>query len=406
MKKLFRYFKGYLEVLIRSEEPERFLNICSAKNIETWKVLPRNEAYVMTMSVTDFYKIKEIAKKTKTRVRIQRKCGYPFFVYKNRRRKAYLLGIFAFIALVYTLSLFVWDIHFEGMYSYTEDVLLEYLTENNIKHGILKSDIDCTRIEKMLRNNFFDITWVSVSLEGTRLTVHIQENYDYDIVAESEFEMSDIIAEKDAVIVSIITRSGTPMVKKGSVVAENDILVSGNVVVNNEYGEIIKQEYGNADADILAQTVYNYNESLPIKYEEKIYTGEKKNSYGVTIFNKSLYLFSGKADYLSFDKTVEQKQFKIGENFYLPIYFFKTSYNEYVTQNRNYTEEEARELLQKNIDDFFAELIEKGVQIIENNVTIRQEGRNYVAEGDIVVIEKFGHPVSVEDLYRSNESLE
>ena len=406
MKKIFRYFKGYLEVIVSSEEPERFLNICSAKNIETWQVVPREKDYVLTMSVADFYKIKEIAKKTRTRVRIQRKCGYPFFVYKNRRRKAYLLGIFAFIAIVYTLSLFVWDIHFEGMYSYTEDVLLEYLTENNIKHGTLKSDIDCTQIEKMLRNNFFDITWVSVSLEGTRLTVHIQENYDYDIVTESEYEMSDIIAERDAVIVSIITRSGTPMVKQGSTVGENDILVSGNVVVNNEYGEMIKQEYGNADADILAQTVYNYSESLPVKYEEKVYTGEKKNSYGITIFNKSFYLFSGKADYPSFDRVVEQKQLKIGENFYLPIYYFKTSYNEYVAENRNYTEQEAKGLLQKNIDDFFQELIEKGVQIIENNVTIRQEGKNYIAEGDIVVVEEFGRSVSVEDLYRSDEPLE
>ena len=404
MRKILRYIKGYLEVYIKSDEPERFFNICRAKNIETWNVFIENTSYTFNILIDDFYKLKEIAKKTNTKVRIHKKKGYPFFVYKNRRRKAYLVGIITFLAVIYTLSLFVWDIHFEGMYTYTEDVMLEYLAEKNIRHGSIKSDIDCTQIEKMLRNDFFDITWVSVSLEGTRLTIHIQENYDYDIVDENEFEMSDIIADKEGIISSIITRSGTPLVKTGDAVKEKDILVSGNVVVNNEYGELIKNEYGNADADILAQTVYNYNESMSIRHKIKVYTGNSKKSYGITIFNKSFYIFSQKAGYDECDRTVEQKQFKLGKNFYLPIYFYEISYNEYNTKTEKYTEENARTILEKNIDDFFEELIEKGVQIIENNVTIRREGSNYIAEGDVVVIENFGKSVSVEDLYRSDNA--
>ena len=404
MRKLLRYVKGYLEVFIKSEEPERFLNICSAKNIETWNIRAKDGEYTFDISIEDFYKIKEVAKKTNTKARIRKKKGYPFFVYKNRHRKAYLVGIIAFVAVIYTLSLFVWDIHFEGMYTYTEDVMLEYLAENNIKYGSLKNDIDCTQIEKMLRNDFFDITWVSVSLEGTRLTIHIKENYDYDVVTESDYKMSDIIADKEGVITSIITRLGTPLVKAGDNVKEKDILVSGNIVINNEYGELIKQEYGNADADILAQTVYNYSESLPVRHKIKEYTGNTKKSYGIKIFSKSLYVFSRKADYAEFDRTVEQKQLKIGDSFYLPVFFYKISYNEYNTKTEKYSEEDARSFLEKNIDDFFQELIEKGVQIIENNVTIRREGINYIAEGDVVVIENFGKAVPVDELYRSDST--
>ena len=138
MRKIFRYIKGHLEVYIKSDEPERFFNICRAKNIEIWNVLVENTFYIFNILTDDFYKLKDIAKKTNTKVRIRKKKGYPFFVYKNRRRKAYLVGIIAFFAVIYTLSLFVWDIHFEGMYTYTEDVMLEYLTEKNIKHGSMK----------------------------------------------------------------------------------------------------------------------------------------------------------------------------------------------------------------------------------------------------------------------------
>ena len=404
MKKIARFLKGYLEVFIKSEEPERFFNICCARNIDMWNVSSEADGYSLGILINDFYKIKDIARKTKTRVRIRKKKGYPFFVYKNRRRKAYLAGILFFAAIIYSLSLFVWDIHFEGLYTYTEDVLLEYLSENNVKHGIFKGDIDCTQIEKMIRNDFFDITWVSVSLEGTRLTVHIRENYDYDIVADKEYEMSDIIAVKEGVITSIITRAGTPLVKQGDSVKENDILVSGNVVINNEYGELIRQEYGNADADIWAQTTYEYIDSLDLRHKTKEYSGNSKKAYGVTIFNRNIYLFNQKACYENYDRTVEEYRLKLGDNFYLPIIFCKISYNEYETENKKYSAEEAKHILEKNIDEFFEDLVEKGVQIIENNVTIRREGNKYIAEGDITVIEKFGKSVAAEDLYRQNDT--
>ncbi len=404
MRKIARYFMGYLEACMYSGEPERFFNICSARNIDMWNIIKRDGGYSFNILIKDFYKIKDIVKKTKTKVRIRKKKGYPFFIYKNRRRKAYLVGILAFAAIIYSMSLFVWDIHFEGLYTYTEDVLLEYLSENDVKHGKFKADIDCTQIEKMIRNDFFDITWVSVSLEGTRLTVHIRENYDYDIVSDKEYTMSDIVAIKEGIITSIITRTGTPFVKKGDIVKENDILVSGNVVINNEYGELIRQEYGNADADIWAQTTYKYSDSLDLRHKIKEYSGKSKKAYEVTLFNKNIYLFNRKTGYENYERTVEEYRLKIGENFYLPIILCKISYNEYETRIKKYSEEEAKRILEKNIDEFFKDLVEKGVQIIENNVTIRREGNKYIAEGDITVVERFGKSVAAEDLYRMNDT--
>ncbi len=407
MNSIIKYFLGYLQITLAGEEVCRFLNICNAKGIDIWNLHNDKELYTMCISVDDFWRLKEIARKTKVRVRVQKKCGYPFFVNKNRHRKAFLIGIIAFFAIIYTLSLFVWDIHFEGLYTYTEDILMEYLEDNNIKHGVLKADIDCTQIEKMIRNDFFDITWVSVSLNGTRLSIHIKENYDYDVVVDSEYEMSDIIATKDGIITSIITRNGTPLVKDGDVVGANDILVSGNVVVTDEYGTIIKETYENADADIKAKTVYDYSDTVYIKTKQKNYTDNSKNSYGIRFADKSIYLLSNRVKYELYDKTVEQYQLKLSDNFYLPIYWWKTTYNEYELIDINLTEDEIITRLNKNLKNFFDELLEKGVQIIENNVTIRKEDNCYIAEGKIVVIEDFGASVSVEELYRiEDENIE
>jgi len=404
MNSIIKYFFGYLKVKLTGEDVCRFLNICNSRGIDIWSLHNTEELYTMCILVDDFFELKEIAAKTGTRVRILDKCGYPFFLSRNRYRKAFFVGIIAFFLIIYSMSLFVWDIHFEGLYTYTEDALLEYLEDNNIGHGTMKADIDCTKIEKMIRNDFFDITWVSVSLSGTRLSINIKENYDYDVaVSNYDYDMSDIIAEKNGIITSIITRHGTPLVKEGVVVGSGDILVSGNIVIKDEYGAIIKESYENADADIKAKVVYDYSDIIYINQTVREYTGENKKSYGIGLGNKNIYLFSRKVKYDLFDKTVEQYQLKLSDNFYLPVYWWETTYNEYELVSIELGKEEIITRLNNNLQNFFDELLQKGVQIIENNVTIIEGEEYYTAEGKIIVIEDFGKNVPVEELYRPDD---
>ena len=220
-------------------------------------------------------------------------------------------------------------------------------------------------------------------------------NYDYD--------MSDIIAAKNGIITSIITRHGTPLVKEGVVVGSGDILVSGNIVIKDEYGAIIKESYGNADADIKAKVVYDYSDIIYINQTVREYTGENKKSYGIGLGNKNIYLFSRKVKYDLFDKTVEQYQLKLSDNFYLPVYWWETTYNEYELVSIELGKEEIITRLNNNLQNFFNELLQKGVQIIENNVTIIEGEEYYTAEGKIIVIEDFGKNVPVEELYRPDD---
>ncbi|MBQ9766164.1 MAG: sporulation protein YqfD [Lachnospiraceae bacterium] len=406
MKKFINKLYGYIRLDLEGEDICRFLNICKSKEIFAWDVSNEEERYSICVSIADFFKIKEIARKTKTKVRIKQKCGYPFEINRNKHRKAYLLGIILFFVIMYIMSLFIWDIHFVGLYTYTEDAMIEYLYSRGIKHGVLKKDIDCTSIEKTIRNDFFDITWVSVSLEGTRLTIHVRENYDYETIEETDCEMSDLIADKEGIITSIITRSGTPLVKEGDVVGKNDILVSGNVVVKDEYGTVISEKYTNADADIKAKTAYNYSDKVYITTEKQVYTGENKKSYSFGFMDKSVYLYAGKVKYANYDKTVQQFKLKLAPNFYLPIYWWQTTYNEYKVETIELSEEEAISKLDNNLQYFFDELLEKGVQIIENNVTIIKGDNYYAAEGKIIVIEELGQNVSVENLYQVEDDYE
>ena len=74
------------------------------------------------------------------------------------------------------MTLFIWDIEFEGNYRYTDDNLRVSLEKQEIRCGILKGKIDCGELEAFLRTDLPEVTWVSVSITGTRLFVRIREN--------------------------------------------------------------------------------------------------------------------------------------------------------------------------------------------------------------------------------------
>lgn len=377
--------RGYLLILIKGYSPERFLNICNVHQIELWNLQHTAEGYECNISAADFKRLKPIVRKTRTRLMIRKRYGFPFFLHKYRHRKAFFTGIATAFLAVYLLSLFIWDIHIEGNYSYTEQVLLDYLSSEQIVHGMRRSQVDCDQIEKLLRNQYDDIIWVSASVSGTRLIIQIQENFDNHGEKDEEV-FSHIIADRDCRITSIITRSGTPLVKKGDVVAKGDILVSGIVEVTDEYGKVLKTEYTAADADIYGESVYLYEDSIPLCYQKKIYTGEEKYAWSLSLFQNRLFVKAGKTGFEQYDIVTEEHSLVIGTNFYLPVSVEKWYYKEYLYEEVILTEEEAEILLKKNINDFFENLMQKGVQIVGNNVKIYIDETTGSASGKILLI--------------------
>ena len=97
MNSVIKYFFGYLRVKLTGNDVCRFLNICNSKGINIWNLHNDEKMYTMYITVDDFFKLKDIAAKTKTRVRILEKKGYPVFLSRNRYRKAFVVGIIAFL---------------------------------------------------------------------------------------------------------------------------------------------------------------------------------------------------------------------------------------------------------------------------------------------------------------------
>lgn len=409
MLQFIQYLKGYVCIRVWGYSPERFMNLCSNHDILLWNIENHGEYNTMCITVNGFKQLKGIVRKTGTKVAIQKRCGLPFFMPRMKRRKIFLLGLIGSLAFWVWMSTFIWAVDISGNYSISEDVFMDFLKENDVYVGMKRKEVNIEELEKKIRQDFGIVTWTSAKIDGTRLEIQIRENeVDTSIGDEpgqggegsenqtggNEFG-SDLIAQEDGVIVSMVTRKGVPMVSVGMEVKKGDVLVSGSVPVYNEDATVRNYQYYDADADVYIRRQLKEKEELPLTYEKKEYTGEEKKEVLVSLMDKELVLRMGKIKYENFDKVTDKKQVKLLENFYLPLYFGSSVNREYVLMDNIYTKDEVKSIFSEKLIKYMQSLEEKGVQIIQKNVTINKNKKNWQMNMDFQIVEKTGQNIPI-----------
>ena len=410
IRSFIRYLKGYVKIRIQGFSPERFLNMCSYHDIYIWGLVPVGNGYEMYISITDFRRLKPLARKTHSKVTLIKRCGFPFFLFHYRKRKLFFFGLLICIILLKVYSLFIWDIHFEGNEKWPDETLAEYLKSQGVAPLMLKSEVDCPGIVKNIRKEYNDIVWVSASVDGSRLKIQIKENDD-TLLNESGDENTekktsaagkegptDLIAKADGVITSIVTRSGVPQVHAGDEVTKGDILVLGRVDVVNDSGEVTGYQYQQSDADIFADTELEYTDSIPRTYQEKVYDDKKRYQAYIRAGDFRISVGTISNQYENSELTVTEHQLKAGENFYLPFSWGIKKVRSYTFHEKTYTEEEIREILSGNFQRFCKDLEEKGIQIRENSVKIHLYADSAEASGILYLNERITEEADTEIL--------
>ena len=384
------YLKGYLKVRLTGFSPERFLNLCQHHQIAVWGLAYRGGAYEFYMYQKDYIRCRSLVRKTRTRLTIVEKIGLPFILRRYRKRKAFALGVLLSFVLMYQLTTHIWDIQFTGNYTYTDEMLAEFLDENAVVHGMKKNQVSCAEIEQMIRSAYTDITWVSAQISGTRLIVQIKENSGTIEKAEEDDTPCDLVASKNGIITEMITRQGVPMVKVGDVVQEGQVLISGTIPVMNDSQEIVRYEQVHADGDVTARTATDYYDEFPTVEQVTCETGRTQTSWYVKYMDHKVGFTFGKADYLLSDRRDEEYQLRILKDWYLPLSVGTITTAELSRYEKRLSEEEATEKFQKNLTDYFEKSAEKGVQILENHVTMKYSAEMCTGSGKIIALEPIG----------------
>lgn len=367
---ILKWSRGYLTILLRGISPERFMNLCRKKNILLWNMHTIEHYCICNVSVEGFKKLRPIARKTKTRPVIQKKVGLPFLISRYHNRTGFLAGMILCLFFLYYSSFFIWNITVEGQYSHTEDEIIKFLKTQNIKVGKKISEINAASTEEEIQKNFHDIGWVSIEITGTRLYVHLAET-NMPVEAIVTKKKSDLVASHDGIVRSIITRAGTPKVTENDIVKKGDILVSGQVDILGDSGEIIDTKVISADADIILETEYSYQDNFPMKYEEMDYTGEIKRAYGISIFGYAFFIenpLKTIANFKKYDIIVDEKEVGLGKDFILPVKMIEKQWREYKSVSKLYSREEAKEEAEKHLKRYLDTLDKKDVSVLKQDL--------------------------------------
>ncbi len=383
------YFKGNVLIKITGLGSERFINICHHHNIYLNGVVSEDDGYMAYLKAKDFLKIKNIIKTTGVHIKILDKSGFPFWIHKYRKRNAFIIGAILFVSMLVFLSGFIWRIEINGNVYYSDENIIDFLHNKDIGIGSTTLTINETNLEEGIRQEFDEIIWVSVTLNGTKLTIDVKENTTNAIMLEKD-EINDIIATKDGVIHSITVRTGTPIVKPGDTVKAGDVLVTSKVECINESGQIIKTLYTNADADIYIKTEYVYENTVERNYKDKLYTGRIIESeftrIGERIFEKSLDK-SELNKFKNYDIITDYKYLSNKNNIIGAVCYGYIYYREYELIDKSYSDYQLNAILDENFKNYIRKLQENSIQIEGDSVKIDLSGYSGRAYGIINTIE-------------------
>ncbi|MFZ5596855.1 MAG: sporulation protein YqfD [Bacillota bacterium] len=223
--RLISFLFGYVNILVRGESPEKFLNMAAGRGIFLWDIkrVGKNEIFVKTR-LGSVRPLRHIGRNTGSRFDFRGRRGLPFIISRLKKRKSVIIGVAVFLLGLFVLSSFIWFIDIEGNKTISTEDILKAAADAGLRVGTVKYRIDGEKVESVIRERFPAVSYVGVSMRGTKVTVEIAEKI---IVQKQAQPPASIVAKKAGLVKEVLVLVGNPLVKEGDTVLPGQELISG-----------------------------------------------------------------------------------------------------------------------------------------------------------------------------------
>ena len=208
------------------------------------------------------------------------------------------------------------------------------------------------------------IEWLEIEKVGVKYVVRVQERSIIDRTKEDG--KHNIVSKKSAIIKKINATSGTIVKSINDYVVEGDIIISGEIKLNDEI-----KNYVNASGTVYGEVWYSTTVEYPFTYKEIKETGKKKNVYSIKFINKYFNIF----DFNKYKTSIKNEKILISNNT-LPIQFVKLEEKETKVIDDVLTEELAIDKAYELSVKKMKENLKEGEYIIKSNIlktTIKED---------------------------------
>lgn len=399
---LWYSLRGYVRIKAKGFSAERFMNMAAFRGVYLWDISYEGTGMTMKAAGGSLDILKACAQKTGCSMEIIGWGGLPVFLQRFRRRQVWSAGLLLFAAGLYLLSSFIWTVEVEGNERLEAETILSACAEMGLRPGAWKRGVDTAAVTNGLLSQFADISWVSVGIDGTDVTIKLAETIEKAELVDRETPC-DIVASADGVVVQITAERGTPMVQNGDVVKKGDVLISSELLIGLE-GEEQHREYTAAEGAVTARIWQRLTEELPLQYEETVYSGTEKENYSILFSEKELDILRPDGEGKWEKKVLSETPLALGD-FQLPLSLKKEIWKEYEILEKSRTLEEAKSILEENLRKKTENLLSPYGTIEEIEINFEEYADSVRAEAEITLLDRIDEKKQTEPIERERENL-
>ena len=374
--------------IVVNENSNKLLNYLIYNKIYYDSLNKYNEYFVLDVSYDDYLYIRR-----RYECHIVKYYGKKNIVNIYENNKYVLLSLIISFMLLFLLCNTIFDIKINSDNKDIINIINNSLSDNGI--DVYKRKVSFDKLNsiknKILEDNKDTLEWIEIREKGCiyyiDVTPRVKSNNNVDNALPS-----DIVAEKDGVIKHIVVHRGSKVIDNGDYVKKGDILISGNIIKNENVIDKVHSE-----GIIYAETWKTVNISIPFKRIDYVYK-KTINHYYLDIFGHK-FTISGKYDS---DNTINKKSIVLDK----PYLFFKLykeekkiyDYNEVILNK----EEAYKEALNRSIDVINKKL-SSDEYIISKKVLKKEVKRSKInLEVFFKVYEKIGVTSEIQDIGEEN----
>lgn len=358
--------KHYVLVRIKTLKKTSLLLKLNRLNVDIKDIIYEKDGLKFKIDKQDLKKIKKYLMSYE--VELLDETGVYKLKKELKKNNLIITGIIFAVIIFFILSNLIVKINIIHEDSTLRELIRESLKEAGVTPLSFKKSYDeYEAIIENIKEEYKDqIEWLEIDIEGMVINVRVEERIIKEYVEDDS--TCHIVASKSGIIKSITTKRGVSEVSINDYVSKGDILINGNIKLNEEIKESVC-----ANGSVYAEVWYNVNANIPLTETQETDTGKMR--YNVMIKKKSekTVLLKSRIDE---EKRVENiLLFRI---FGFEVYLQKEY--EVVSKTITYTEEEAlekgisivNEKLELKLDNF-EEIIEEKVlqkEVKNNNIYI------------------------------------
>ena len=394
ISKLWNFCKGYVIISLYGFNSDKLLDKAIEKGIRIFNIHKESGKYILEIQPKEFFYFRKLAKKYKCRVRIIHKDGLFRMVRSTARNIFYPIGIIAALLFIFFMTQRVWLIDIEGNTTIDDYSILEYCSGNGLYIGCNKNKVDCRQLADNIKINFKSISWVNVSLKGSRIHIKMSEGKDKE-VNTLDSRPCNIAASHDCRISSIVTTKGTPQVKANDIVLSGDVLIASQLVQSGTEENPITDKVS-AAGTVRGYVTRTYSFTLPYNKTVKEYTKNTRKIYSFKFINK-LFSIKYEPKYDKYDKITTVTQLKLGESCPLPLVIYRDLYSEYEYKTVRLTEKEAKKDADTRVTEYIISAYSTDSDIISVNTKYKSDKDKLMVSSEIISEENVGREIPIRE---------